>query len=56
MSEITIPGLNPVRKASLAARLGDMARKAADLSLVALAWGGSWGLVGLAIYGVVWAF
>ncbi|MDA0703227.1 MAG: hypothetical protein O3A96_08325 [Proteobacteria bacterium] len=56
MSDITILGLNPARNASLAVRLGDMARKAGDVALVALAWAGSWGFVGLSIYGALRVF
>ncbi len=56
MSDLTIPVLDHTDNASLATRLGDMARKAGDLALVALAWSGSWGIVGLAVYGAVRTF
>ena len=56
MSDFTIPVLDRADNASLATRLGDMARKAGDLALVALAWSGSWGIVGLAVYGAVRTF
>jgi hypothetical protein len=56
MSDITIQGLDRTDTGSLATRLGDMARKARDLAFVALAWSGSWAIVGLAVYGAVRAF
>lgn len=48
--------LIPTRDPALMVRLRDKARKARDLALVGLAWGGSWGVVVGTVYGFSQAF
>ncbi|MBT5415005.1 MAG: hypothetical protein HOK81_10435 [Rhodospirillaceae bacterium] len=57
MSDVTVATSNPIPACNPAplTRLGNMARKARDLALVGLAWGGSWVLVVVVGYGAVQA-